>query len=793
MIIASLVCLACLGAAALLWLQRDRMSLRLQVTCLALFTSLASIAAVGLLAYRASSDALVEQRAEGLVGIFQARGDRVEDYFETVRRQVQTFGADLLVSEATRDFSASFEKVVAQAPAGYGAPGGPAARAMSRYFDSAFRSGLEANAKPYRGSNAYLATSEAGRVLQAWYIAENPNPVGSKSSLAAAPADADYNKDHARYHPSIRNYLESFGYYDIFLFNTEGDLVYSVFKETDYATNLLSGPYAASNFGEVVREALHSGRPGEVVLRDYKPYEPSYGAPAAFLGTPVFLDGEKVGAAVFQIPVEKINAVVLNDEVLGEAGMAYFAGKDKLMRSAARDESLADALLSVSVDTEAFRLASEGRTGHVAAAGLLGEQTLTAFGPLDIEGLDWELFVEVPMVEVLAPSRALAWSIFVAAALLCVPVVLYALFMARAVVRPVQKMTAAMKDMAEGEADLTHRVDQSLGNEIGEMSRWFNTFVGRIHDLVAEAASVSRDVEAAAVSIESNLGSMSGGLEEQRGQTTQISSRVQDLTRSVDEVASRASEVSRSAARAGDQAEGGRGVVSRTVETIESIAQVVGESAAAVDGLRARAEEIGKVIDVINDIADQTNLLALNAAIEAARAGEHGRGFAVVADEVRKLAERTTHATEEVSASIRSIQEQTGGAVERMGRGRDQVGESVACATQAGSALTEIVEGSRQVAELIRGMAAATEQQSRAAEQITGNIQGIAGVTQRSADGAVEVVASAHELRQKSESLTRLMSAFTVAEAPAADAPDTAPAPAAAAAAGDAPAQRTAA
>jgi methyl-accepting chemotaxis protein len=163
---------------------------------------------------------------------------------------------------------------------------------------------------------------------------------------------------------------------------------------------------------------------------------------------------------------------------------------------------------------------------------------------------------------------------------------------------------------------------------------------------------------------------------------------------------------------------------------------------------------------VINDIADQTNLLALNAAIEAARAGEHGRGFAVVADEVRKLAERTTTATKEVAQSINAIQTETDTAVKRMNAGTQRVDEGVVLAEKAGESLHAIVEGSDKVARLIQSIAAASEEQSTTSQIISQNVDSINSVTRQSAEGAQQAALAANQLSEKSEQLQCLVGQF---------------------------------
>ncbi|HCD31133.1 MAG TPA: hypothetical protein DER01_01920 [Phycisphaerales bacterium] len=187
---------------------------------------------------------------------------------------------------------------------------------------------------------------------------------------------------------------------------------------------------------------------------------------------------------------------------------------------------------------------------------------------------------------------------------------------------------------------------------------------------------------------------------------------------------------------------------------------MVNRAGEAIDGLGVRGEEIGQIIGVINDIADQTNLLALNAAIEAARAGEHGRGFAVVADEVRKLAERTMQATKEVTKSITAIQSETSHAVEQMGEGTQRVNQGVTHAEKAGNALEAIVNGSKLVSTMIQSIAAASDQQSTATQEISRSIDTINSVTRHSAEGAQQAASAAVQLSDKSERLRHLVGQF---------------------------------
>ncbi|GAB4194944.1 MAG: methyl-accepting chemotaxis protein [Phycisphaeraceae bacterium] len=334
------------------------------------------------------------------------------------------------------------------------------------------------------------------------------------------------------------------------------------------------------------------------------------------------------------------------------------------------------------------------------------------------------------------------------------------LFIARAIGKPIKAMTHRLRDIAEGEGDLTQRVDEQRRDELGELGRWFNTFVEKIHGVISQVRDTSREVAGAATQIAASSEQMAQGISEQNQQVTQISTAVEQMSASIIEVARKSGEAADSAQQSGKVASEGGEVVSETIAGMNAISQAVSASAASVSELGKRGEQIGEIIKVINDIADQTNLLALNAAIEAARAGEHGRGFAVVADEVRKLADRTTSATEEIAQSITAIQTETEQAVQRMNIGTDQVKIGVDKATQAGKSLEQIVAGAQSVSQMIQSIAAAAEQQSAASEEVSRGIQSVSAVTHQSAESANQAAVAASQLSNQAEQLQTLVSRF---------------------------------
>lgn len=305
-------------------------------------------------------------------------------------------------------------------------------------------------------------------------------------------------------------------------------------------------------------------------------------------------------------------------------------------------------------------------------------------------------------------------------------------------------------------------MQRSTGDEVAMLSSWFNSFAIKIQQVLQAVKDMTREVATTTEEISGTAANMSNDLNTQSAQVTEMSSAVEQMSASIVEVARKSGDASESANSSGQLAKEGGQAVELTVEGMSAIDQAVQATAASVTQLGARGEQIGEIIETINDIADQTNLLALNAAIEAARAGEHGRGFAVVADEVRKLADRTTQATNEIAQSIQIMQSDTRSAVERMKGGTNQVQLGVERAGQAGEVLQQIVKGTGEVAHLVQSIAAAAEQQSAASEQISRNIESVAGGTRQCAEGAEQTREVVDQLARRSAELQAMMDRFRI-------------------------------
>jgi len=313
-------------------------------------------------------------------------------------------------------------------------------------------------------------------------------------------------------------------------------------------------------------------------------------------------------------------------------------------------------------------------------------------------------------------------------------------------------------------ADLNTQFNSTREDEMGQLQNSFDKFVNSIRNTLIQVSETATSVASASAQISSSTEEMAAGTQEQTTQAEEIAKAIEQMAKSIAVNSENASDAAQTAEQARLAAEEGGKVVQDTIKEMKEIANVVRQSAATIHNLGKSSDQIGEIIGVIEHIADQTNLLALNAAIEAARAGEQGRGFAVVADEVRKLAEQTTKATKQIAEMVQQIQQDSHGAVNSMANATKQVDEGIVLADKAGESLHKIVEISQKVTQMVSQIAVANEEQSSTSEQISKNMESIAAVTQQTASGTQQIARAAEDLNRLTEKLQHLVNQFRLEE-----------------------------
>ena len=333
--------------------------------------------------------------------------------------------------------------------------------------------------------------------------------------------------------------------------------------------------------------------------------------------------------------------------------------------------------------------------------------------------------------------------------------IVWVIMYARVLVKDIKAVQVSIDN-----ADLNTQFNTTREDEMGQLQNSFDRFVGSIRDTLIRVSETATSVASASAQISSSTEEMAAGSQEQTTQSEEIARAVEQMAKSIAVNSENAGEAAHTAEKAKGAAEQGGKVVLDTVNEMKQIANVVRESAGTIQNLGKSSDQIGEIIGVIEHIADQTNLLALNAAIEAARAGEQGRGFAVVADEVRKLAEQTTKATKQIAGMIQQIQSDSHGAVRTMANATKQVDAGIVLADHAGVSLQEIVEISQKVTHMVSQIAVANEEQSSTSEQISKNMEAIASVTQQTASGTQQIARAAEDLNRLTETLQSLVNQF---------------------------------
>lgn len=708
-----------------------------------------AVLSVSILADRQSSSALIEKAEDELLAMADARRETLSSYLDGISQDLRYQASSPMTLDALRQFTAAYQEL---------------------------------------GANAEAE-------LQRLYIDDNPHPTGEKEKLDAASDGSTYSTVHQAFHPSFRKLQNERSYYDVFLLDADGNLIYSVFKELDYATNLMTGQWKDTDLGNIFRAARQTLSPDHIAFHDFSPYPPSHDAPASFIASPVLDErGQLAGVMVIQMPIGRVNEIMQSTVGMGETGETYIIGDDLLMRSDSRfsEEST---LLKTKVDTPTVRAGLNGETGIHITTDYRGIDVFSAHVPISFHDTHWVIMGEMDEAEVLAPVAAMRTALLITSVIAALLIGVAGLMVSRSVSRPISAMTTAMRTLANG--DKTIPIPSiERHDEIGDMARAVQVFkdnaveadklaiqqkqmetdaavaqerqqqekearqqaedaeqeqrrkadearAAHITQLTQQfdlkVSSMLETVAAAATELEATATALSSTAEKTTQQASTVANASEQATNSVQGMASAAEELSASVSAISQQ-------VAHSSKIAANAVTKARQTNETVKGLAQGAEKIGNVLLMISEIASQTNLLALNATIESARAGEAGKGFAVVASEVKILAQQTGKATEDISEQIHAIQEVTTEAVNAIGT--------------ISTAIEEINETATAIATAMSEQDAATGEISRSAQsaadgttQVTSSIAGVSDSAGETGTAASHVLDAAKELATHAESL----------------------------------------
>ncbi|ATL98335.1 methyl-accepting chemotaxis protein [Aeromonas sp. CA23] len=442
---------------------------------------------------------------------------------------------------------------------------------------------------------------------------------------------------------------------------------------------------------------------------------------------------------------------------IGDSGFVFMtdgSGKVKLHPDAARIDR--DNLAQLASGSSTNLLSKQAFAATHAEVDGQAVVLATSYIPL----LDWYLVAQVPEAEIYAELDKARLHILLVSLAIAAGMGLLGMLLAGSVSRPLNELARLFRELGSGDGDLTQRLKVEGRDELTQVATGFNNFVAKIHASIEQVASNSRQLAATANEVASKAQLTQHNCTAQRDRTVQVATAIHEMGATVGEIAGNASLAADVARQANDQADAGALVVAQARHGIVGLSGEIEQVAGVIESLASQTDSIGSILDTIRSISEQTNLLALNAAIEAARAGEQGRGFAVVADEVRNLASRSAASTAEIQGMINRLQEQSARAVSAMAQGRSQSLEVVAQADKANAALGHITAHITQISDMNIQVATATEEQSSVVGEINRNVEDINQLTMETADIAHQLTESSRSLQQLSGELDKLVGNF---------------------------------
>ena len=495
---------------------------------------------------------------------------------------------------------------------------------------------------------------------------------------------------------------------------------------------------------------------GQTVLT--APYQGAVGGLMVTIATPVKAkaDGQLIGVVGGDLTLDTL-VEIINSVDFGGIGHAFLADRDGQVIVSPDKSQLMKNLKDI---YPASNLRVESGMQDVT---LNGEERLISFAPVTgLPSAQWYIGLSIDKDKAFAALSQFRTSAIIAMLIAVAAIAGLLGLLIPVLMRPLTTMGRAMRDIAEGEGDLTRRLDVQNKDEFGELASSFNRFVERIHASISEVSSATRLVHDLSEKVVSASNASITGSEEQSMRTNSVAAAINQLGAATQEIARNAADASQHASGASEQAHDGRQVVDDAINALTALSLKISESCEQIETLNASTDDIGKILDVIKGISQQTNLLALNAAIEAARAGEAGRGFAVVADEVRNLAHRTQESAEEIHRMITSLQVGSREAVHTMNASQVSSEQTVQVANQAGERLASVTQRIGEIDGMNQSVATATEEQTAVVESLNLDITQINALNQQGVQNLNETLVHCDALSQQAGRLKQLVGSFRI-------------------------------
>lgn len=752
---------------------------------------LVSASLIGNNAINESKIAIKHQVEQQLIAARDLKKNQIKDYFSLIDHQIKIVSSMPWVVDAADYMKTAFFDYPLQTG------GKIEISALKNYYDNQFDRTFKAhNDNQSANTDQLLAEmSDNALFLQQDYIALNKSSLGNKDELIKSNNNSAYDLLHREYHPALRKYLKTFGYYDIFIVEPDtGHVIYSVFKELDYGTSLITGPYKDSGLAQAFKQAMQLQNADDTVLIDFAPYMPSYNAAASFIASPIMRDGERLGVLIFQMPIDGINNIMTNDNAwkdsgFGESGETYLVGGDDLLRSQSRflienkegylaamknqadDLTLAkinasDTAIGLQkVDNASTKAANTGKSGIAYINDYRGEAVISAYTPIKVMGFDWVLLSEIDQKEAFAYITHLVSSVITTTLIIAITLILImgvlGLLFTRMLMRPIDVFSGQVSQITR-QKDLTIRIPIQGNNEFSILGKELNTMLDSLASFVLHMKETAESLAKNSGQLHQATDNAAEKVNQQNAEINAAATATTELSASINEVAHSAEQAAVQMRTTRDQVSTSMSVANETQVDIYQLQSNMNTAIMAMGQLETESQDIGAVLDVIQNIAEQTNLLALNAAIEAARAGEQGRGFAVVADEVRTLASRTADSTGEIRTKIESLQKGVENAINSVQASQKNTNTSIEKVESTVISMKKVTGYVDQVDDMNNHIATAAEEQSQVTEEVNRNVLSIKDLSDNILEIASNITDSSNDVNAVSVDILKQVDQFKV-------------------------------
>ncbi len=569
-----------------------------------------------------------------------------------------------------------------------------------------------------------------------------------------------YRKIYDKIDPFFRNYLQEYNFYDIFFICADhGHVMYTVGKENDLGTNLSTGEYRNSGLAKLWAKVVSEKTPG---MTDFAYYAPS-DENVSFIGAPVFdRKGGLIAVIALQFSTEKINAILQEQTGLGQTGETYLVGDDYLMRSDSRFGT-ESSILNKKIETESVKLGLQNETGNHIITDYRGDFVLSYFKNLELKkkfGTDfqWVIVAEIDKSEAFAPVNKLRGQILIFGAVIALLVVIIALWFSRMFTKPIIQLKEVSMLLAGG--DLTQNIDVSRDDEIGALADSFSALQENLRMQINEITEGVNVLSTSSSEIMATVSQLASGAAETATSVSETTSTVEEVKQTTDVSNQKAIEVAESAQKITLVSQDGKGSVEKTIESMNKIKQQMEAIAGIVIQLSEKSHTIGEIAATVNDLSEQSNLLAVNASIEAAKAGEQGKGFTVVAQEIKNLAERSKESTVQIRSILADIQKEISSAVMATEQGGKVIDSGLALSSTASEVITTLAASVEQASQSNMQIAASSQQQLVGMDQITAAMENIKEASIQTSSSIKQTEESVIDLNKLGEKLLNIMKQY---------------------------------